>query len=130
MNSKRIHKIVTAFIAMVWIINGLFCKVLSMEPRHEEIVQRIISLDRPSAYYLTFLIGISEIIMALWVISRLLPKINAITQILIIATMNILEFVLVPDLLLWGRFNAVFAFLFILLIYFNEFYLSKKTNQT
>lgn len=129
MNSKHIHKIATAFIALVWIVNGLFCKVLNMEPRHEEIVQRITSFDRPSAYYLTFLIGISEIIMAIWIISRILPKLNAITQIVIIATMNILEFALVPHLLLWGRFNAVFAFLFMLIIYFNEFYLNKKTNQ-
>jgi uncharacterized membrane protein YphA (DoxX/SURF4 family) len=129
MNSKHIHKIATAFIALVWIVNGLFCKVLNMEPRHEEIVQRITSFDRPSAYYLTFLIGISEIIMAIWIISRILPKLNAITQIVIIATMNILEFALVPDLLLWGRFNAVFAFLFMLIIYFNQFYLNKKTNQ-
>jgi uncharacterized membrane protein YphA (DoxX/SURF4 family) len=129
MNSKHIHKIATAFIALVWIVNGLFCKVLNMEPRHEEIVQRITSFDRPSAYYLTFLIGISEIIMAIWIISRILPKLNAITQIVIIATMNILEFTLASDLLLWGQFNAVFAFLFMLIIYFNEFYLNKKTNQ-
>ena len=130
MNSKHIHKIATAFIALVWIVNGLFCKVLNMEPRHEEIVQRITSFDRPSAYYLTFLIGISEIIMAIWIISRILPKLNAITQIVIIATMNILEFTLASDLLLWGRFNVVFAFLFMLIIYFNEFHLSKKTNQS
>jgi len=40
--------------------------------------------------------------------------------------MNSLEFILAPDLLLWGRFNALFAFLFILGIVYNEFYLRKR----
>ena len=130
MNSKLIHRIVTAFIALVWIINGLFCKVMNMVPRHEEIVYRILSFDGPSTYFATILIGILEILMAIWIFSRILPKLNAIIQIIIIATMNILEFKLAPDLLLWGKFNIVFAFLFILIIYFNEFYLNKKIKQS
>ena len=129
MNSKLIHRIVTVFIALVWITTGLFCKVLNMVPRHEEIVQRILSLDRPSAYFITMLIGIFEILMAIWIISRIKTKLNAISQIIIIATMNVLEFILAPDLLLWGRFNSLFAFLFILIIYFNEFHLNKKTTK-
>lgn len=129
MNSKLIHRIVTVFIALVWITTGLFCKVLNMVPRHEEIVQRILSLDRPSAYFITMLIGIFEILMAIWIISRIKTKLNAISQIIIIATMNVLEFILAPDLLLWGKFNSVFAFLFILIIYFNEFHLNKKTTK-
>ncbi len=48
---------------------------------------------------------------------------------LIVATMNGLEFSLVPDLLLWGRFNLVFALLFIGMIYYNEFVLMKKLVQ-
>ena len=35
--------------------------------------------------------------------------------------MNIWEFIIAPDLLLWGKLNSVFALLFIALIYFNEF---------
>ena len=65
--------------------------------------------------------------MAIWILSKIKPKLNAITQIIIIATMNILEFILVPGLLLWGKFNIVFAFIFILIIYSNTFYLNKKT---
>lgn len=130
MNLKLIHLIITFFIALVWLVNGLFCKVLSMVPRHMEIVQRITSFDRPSAYYFTLLIGIFEIVMAIWIMSRIQSKINAITQIIIIATMNTMEFVLAPDLLLWGKLNSVFAFLFISLIYYNEFHLNQKTNQT
>lgn len=43
--------------------------------------------------------------------------------------MNTLEFILVPDLLLWGKANAIFAFILILVVYFNEFYLNKQLDQ-
>jgi len=120
------HKLLNYFIAAVWIANGLFCKVLNLVPRHEEIVGRILNLDRPSANLITILIGFSEIGMAIWILSGLWTRLNAATQILVIATMNILEFMLVPDLLMWGKANSIFAFLFILLIYYNEFHLNKK----
>ncbi|MES2412054.1 MAG: DoxX-like family protein [Bacteroidota bacterium] len=126
MANKNIHKIVTYCIAAVWIANGLFCKVLDFVPRHQEIVERITNVDRPSAAYLTILIGISEIIMAVWILSGYRSKLNTIAQIIIIASMNTLEFMLAPDLLLWGKLNSLFAFLFILVVYFNEFHLNKK----
>ncbi|GAA3521345.1 hypothetical protein GCM10022393_39630 [Aquimarina addita] len=97
-----------------------------MVPRHQEIVGEI--LGETYARELTFLIGISEIIMAIWIISGIKPKVNAILQILIVATMNILEFVLVPDLLLWGKANSSFALLFIIFVYFNEFVLNNKNT--
>ena len=126
MTNRKIHKTLTFCIAMVWIANGLFCKVLNFVPRHQEIVGEILKLDRPSANLFTILIGFSEIIMAIWIISGYKTKFNAIVQILVIATMNTLEFILVPDLLLWGKLNSFFALLFILVIYYNGFYLNKK----
>ncbi|MFP5470756.1 MAG: DoxX-like family protein [Bacteroidia bacterium] len=126
MTKTRIYKILTYCIATVWIANGLYCKVLDKVPRHQEIVYKITNVDRPSAYFLTFIIGISEIIMAVWILSGYKTKLNAIAQITIVATMNTLEFILVPDLLLWGKLNSLFAFIFILVVYFNEFYFNKK----
>jgi hypothetical protein len=64
--------------------------------------------------------------MAVWILSGYKSKLNAIAQISVVATMNLLEFILVPDLLLWGNLNSVFAFIFILVVYFNEFYFNKK----
>ena len=75
---------------------------------------------------MTTAIGISEILMALWILSGYLPRLNALTQMVVVAIMNILEFLMVPELLLWGKFNLLFAFLFILLIFYNEFYLRLK----
>src|SRR6202050_5036426 len=114
MNTNRI---LNYLIAIVWIANGLFCKVLNLVPRHQEIVARILRTDHPRR--VTILIGLSEMAMALWILSRIWTRTNAIAQILIIATMNSLEFFLAPDLLLWGKANAVFAFMFILLIYYS-----------
>jgi hypothetical protein len=75
---------------------------------------------------LTVLIGLSEIIMAAWILSGYKTKLNAIVQIGVVVMMNTLEFILVPDLLLWGKLNSLFAFIFILVVYYNEFYLNKK----
>ncbi|MEP7076809.1 MAG: DoxX-like family protein [Acidobacteriota bacterium] len=105
--------------AAVWVGNGLFCKVLGWVPRHRAIVARI--LGEAHADLITRAIGVAEICMAAWILSGIVPRINAVTQIVIIAIMNIFEFFLVRDLLLWGRLNAVFAFMLILLIYYKEF---------
>jgi hypothetical protein len=113
------QKVFNVFIALVWLTNGLFCKVLNLVPRHQQIVERI--LGSQFGYEFTKVIGFAEICIAIWIFSGFKSRINAIVQILIIATMNTIEFMLAPDLLLWGKYNALFAFLFILLIYFNEF---------
>jgi hypothetical protein len=124
MTSTRMHKILTYCIAMVWIANGLFCKVLNLVPRHQQIVARI--LGEIYARPVTVTIGLAEIGMAIWVLSRIKPRLNAITQIAVVAIMNTLEFFIAPDLLLWGTLNAFFAFLFILLLYYHEFQLNKE----
>ena len=124
MTNKNIHKLLTYCIATVWIANGLFCKVLNLVPRHEQIVGRILGNDY--SRLLTILIGLSEIIMAVWILSGYKTKLNAITQISVVAIMNTLEFIIVPDLLFWGKLNSLFAFIFILVVYYNEFYLNKK----
>lgn len=123
----KLNKALTWFIAAVWLGNGLFCKVLNLVPRHQEIVAHILGNDHARLF--TLLIGSAEIVMTIWILAGFWPRLNAIMQMVVIATMNTMEFLLVPDLLLWGRFNALYAFLFILLIFYNEFFLRKKTVQ-
>ena len=124
MKVKELHKVTSLLIASVWLINGLLCKIMNLVPRHEKIVATILGED--FARLLTVVIGFSEVIMAIWIVSKFKTRFNAITQIMVVATMNILEFIFVPDLLLWGRINSLLAFLFILIVYYNEFILSKK----
>ena len=112
------HVFIRYLIALVWLSNGLLCKVLHLVPRHEAIVARI--LGPAHAGILTRLIGLGEIGMAAWVASGRAPRHCAAAQIALVLSMNTLEALLAPDLLLWGRANAVFAALFCLLIYFHS----------
>ena len=126
MNDSVINKLLTYCIATVWIINGLFCKILNFVPRHEKIVARILSEDY--SRLLTIAIGFSELAIAIWILSNYKTSLNVLVQILIVATMNLIEFIFAPDLLLWGKFNSLFALLFIVVVYINEFYLNKKQH--
>ncbi|MEP2239758.1 MAG: DoxX-like family protein [Maribacter sp.] len=124
MKKQIIHRILTIAIVLVWLLNGLVCKVLNLVPRHQEIVGRI--LGENFARPITVLIGISEIIMAVWIVTKYNSRINALLQISIVLVMNMLEYFLVPDLLLWGKMNSVFALLFVGVVYYNEFILKQQ----
>jgi hypothetical protein len=127
LTDRRKHQLLTYLIATVWLANGLLCKVLNLVPRHEQIVATI--LGDEFARPLTVLIGLSEIIMAIWVLTRFKSKFNAISQMTIVVVMNTLEFILVPDLLLWGKLNSVFALLFVALVFYSEFHLNQKLER-
>lgn len=126
MNRPRffLSKVLTFLITLVWLINGLFCKVLGLVPRHEEIVSRIIGNDL--AFIFTKTIGVLEILMAVWILSNIRPRFCALSQVIIVAVMNTIEFLLVPDLLLFGRINALVAAFFISIVLFNEFVLNSR----
>ncbi|WP_343303121.1 DoxX-like family protein [Chitinophaga niabensis] len=111
--------IVNIAIGLVWLVNGLYCKVLNQVPRHQAIVAEILGKEYASLFTRT--IGMLEIGMFVWVISRIKSRWCAIVQIVTVAVMNIIEFLMVPHLLLFGRFNALIALLFIIVIYLHEF---------
>jgi len=127
MSKKTVYKLLLFCFALIWLANGLFCKVLNLVPRHEQIVAGI--LGEEYAGILTVVIGISEILMAIWIVSGIKSRLNALIQIIVIASMNVLEFIIASDLLLWGKFNSLFALLLILVIFYNEFVLNKKLPQ-
>lgn len=125
---RLINQILTFLIAGIWLVNGLFCKVLNWVPRHELIVARF--FGESYSRFLIIVIGVFEILMAIWILSGFKPKINALFQIAIIAIMNLMEFIWAKDLLLWGSGNLIFAILLIVTIYFNSFLLSKPSYQS
>jgi uncharacterized membrane protein YphA (DoxX/SURF4 family) len=127
MKSLNLHKSLTLLISLVWLANGLFCKVMNLVPRHELIVGRILGVQNPRPFAIA--IGIAETCMAIWILSGFRSRLNAIIQMVIVAVMNILEFFLAPDLLLWGKANAIFAAIFILIIYTNEFIIKRRSLQ-
>ncbi|WP_045466233.1 DoxX-like family protein [Sporocytophaga myxococcoides] len=107
-------------IALVWLINGLFCKLLNMVPRHQEIVGRILGDDH--ALQITKAIGVGELFIVVWIVSRIKSKWCSIVQIALVITMNMIEAILAPDLLLFGRANLFVALVFVILVYMNEFF--------
>jgi hypothetical protein len=98
----------------VWLVNGLYCKVLDGVPRHHEIVARI--LGEEHSLFLTRLIGFSEIIMAAWILTGIRWQWSCTAQIAAVAAMNIIEFLVVPDLLLFGKINSLVALTYIALV--------------
>ncbi|MDA3616514.1 DoxX-like family protein [Polluticaenibacter yanchengensis] len=127
-NTRLQFNILNTLIAIVWFVNGLFCKIMNLVPRHEEIVAVILGKDYARA--LIIIIGILEVFMGIWVLSNYHKRFNTYTQILVIAAMNIIEFIVVPELLLWGKINILFAAVFILIIYLNYSKLYLQLNKT
>ena len=112
---------------MVWFINGFFCKILNLVPRHQAIVGSILSQEH--AVLLTKTIGILEVLLAIWILTRLQSKLTTLLQITLIASMNVIEFCLTPELLLFGKLNIVFAIVFMLIIYFNQYHHHKELQS-
>ena len=119
-----LNRLLILFFSLIWLVNGLFCKILNLVPRHQQIVAEI--LGETYAKTLTIAIGVGEMLIAIWIISRKFAQLSAITQILLIVTMNILEFILAPHLLLWGRLNIVFALCLAALVYYQGFVLEPR----
>lgn len=121
----KLKTILTLITASVWLANGLFCKLFDVVPRHRQIVARLLGEDHASLFTKT--IGALEIMMAIWIVCRIRPRWCTIAQIVLVATMNVIEFILAPDLLLFGRFNILVAFVFTVALFLNEFVLNRNT---
>ncbi|MBU3010638.1 DoxX-like family protein [Polaribacter vadi] len=120
----KTKKLFTNLIAFVWFINGFFCKTLNFTQRHQEIVGRI--LNEKYSREITFTIGILEILMTIWILSGIKSRINSITQIAIVITMNVIEFIMAEDILLFGKLNILFALFFCSIVYYKEFIIKNK----
>jgi hypothetical protein len=113
--------------ALVWWVNGFACKILDLVPRHRAIVARILGGDHASL--LTQAIGFGEILMGLWIISQWKWRWSATAQIVAVLTMNIIEFALAPDLLLFGRWNALVALAYVSLVTYAGFLHTSPTHR-
>lgn len=127
MHKLILIRVISIFIAAIWFINGLFCKLLNLVPRHQQIVAKILGEDY--GWILTKAIGVSELLMVVWILSGIQPRLCAISQMAIISAMIGIEVILVPELLLFGKANLIPGFLFICLIFFNEFILKKMVKN-
>ncbi len=94
-------------------------------PRHQEIVAAILGDDH--ARVLTVLIGFGEIFIALWIWSGRFRVACGWLQIFLVMKMNLMEQFLVPDLLLWGKWNFLWALAFSIVVWWA--FVRKETSQ-
>ena len=75
--------------AAVWVVFGLFFKVLHFVPRHERIVAAV--LGDAVAGPVTLAVGAFETMLGVWILTGRWPRTCALVQTLAIAAMNALE---------------------------------------
>jgi hypothetical protein len=100
-------------VATVWLVHGLYNKLLGGSPRHLAIVQSVPGLDGRIGELVLSAVGVLEVAIALWVLSQRAPRPCAATQTLALLSMNTIELTYARDLLLWPAglvpMNLVFS---------------------
>jgi len=92
---------IAGFVAAVWLLHGLYNKLLGGSARHLAIVQSVPGLDGVTGERVLTAVGIGEVAIALWVLSGWRPRLCAATQTAVLVSMNVLELTFARDLLLW-----------------------------
>lgn len=82
--------------AIVWLYQGLWCKLLSGCPDHAAIVRSLPPPLGTHAGVVLAAIGAAEVAIAIWMLAGRRPRAAAIAQTLLLAAMN-------GGGLIWGR---------------------------
>ena len=102
--------------ALVWLLFGMWFKVLGMVPRHRLIAAVI--LGEAVATPVIILVGMAEIAIALWIVSGIYPRVCAIVQSIAITTMNALELSIARELLLAPALMVVANTIFLVVVWY------------
>lgn len=106
---------IAAAVAAVWLVHGLYNKLLGGSARHLAIVQAMPGLDGAAGEFALAAIGLGEVALAAWILSRRAPRACAATQTAALLSMNVLELTYARHLLLWPAgllpVNAAFLML-------------------
>ena len=88
MRDRPIILLARAAVALVWLYNGLWCKLLGQSPGHREIVASAAEpLGLPTTAVL-WLIGLAEVLIALWTLSGHSARWCALVQTVLLVSMN------------------------------------------
>jgi hypothetical protein len=94
-------RLIRTSIALVWVYEGLGCKVLGHAPRHEAILTSLPLLTTAEAHSLLLALGCLECVIGVWVFSGWRPAQGALIQTALLVSMNagglIFAARLVPD---------------------------------
>jgi uncharacterized protein YqjF (DUF2071 family) len=91
----------TLFVASVWLLHGLFNKLLHGSPRHLQIVQSVPGLSGAAGERVLMAVGLLEVGIALWVLSGWAAHCCAAVQTICLLSMNAIELTVARPLLLW-----------------------------
>jgi uncharacterized membrane protein YphA (DoxX/SURF4 family) len=88
-------------VAAVWLVHGLFNKLLDGSPRHLAIVQSVPGFDGVTGSVILTLVGVFEVAVAGWVLSGRAPRACAVVQTAALLSMSAVELTFARHLLLW-----------------------------
>ncbi len=90
-----------AVVASVWLYHGLVNKLLHAEPRHLAIVQSVPGFAGMTGEVVLALVGVAEVLIAVWVLSSVRPRMCAAVQTIALLAMNVTELTFAREHLLW-----------------------------
>jgi len=95
------QKLVRLSIALVWLYQGLWCKVLARAPHHLAVVTAVPFIGANSGRVVLVFLGLIECGLGIWVLTGKQPLVAAATQTVLLAAMNcggvIWAWKLIPD---------------------------------
>src|SRR5436190_5910131 len=94
-------RILRPAVAAVWMVHGLYNKLLGGSPRHLAIVQSVPGLDGANGVRMLTAVGAAEVAIAVWMLSGRAPLACAAVQTVLLLSMNVLELTYARHLLLW-----------------------------
>lgn len=98
--SGRIGAAATLIVASVWLVHGLFNKLLHFSPRHLQIVQSVPGLAGSRGEIVLATVGLVEVGIALWVLAGSAAIACAAFQTVLLLSMNVIELSFARSLLL------------------------------
>jgi hypothetical protein len=82
------HKLIRLSIALVWLYEGLWCKVLGGVPRHAAVISSVPFIGPVGSRIALITLGLAESGIAAWVLSGRRMRQAAIMQTVLLVSMN------------------------------------------
>lgn len=110
------RKLIHLSIALVWLYQGLWCKVLGRAPGHAAVISAVPFIGPAGSRYVLIALGLLECCVAVWVWSGRRMREGALVQTVLLTAMNagglIWAWRLIPDPV--GMILQNFAFLMLI----------------
>lgn len=107
--------LIRAAVAAVWLYEGLWCKLLRGEPREFEVVKAVPRYGPRFGVPFLMALGVTEVTIALWVLSGVSPLLCAIAQTVLLVSLNANGLLFARDIIHDPRGMIVKNFAFLVL---------------